>query len=35
MGELDHLYSAILSRPVVELAALLAAISPGALDGCC
>jgi 2,2-dialkylglycine decarboxylase (pyruvate) len=32
MGELDHLYSAILSRPVVELAALLAAVSPGALD---
>ena len=32
MGELDHLYSSILSRPVVELAALLARVSPGALD---
>ena len=26
IGELDHLYSTILSRPVVDLAALLAAI---------
>jgi 2,2-dialkylglycine decarboxylase (pyruvate) len=32
LGELDHLYSTILSRPVVDLAALLAAISPGKLD---
>ena len=32
MGELDHLYSIILSRPVVELAALLAELSPGKLD---
>lgn len=32
IGELDHLYSTILSRPVVELAALLAKVSPGKLD---
>ena len=32
IGELDHLYSTILSRPVVELAALIASISPGSLD---
>src|SRR5215471_14355022 len=32
MGELDHLYSTILSSPVVELAALLAELSPGKLD---
>ncbi len=32
VGELDHLYSSILSRPVVELAALIAQISPGQLD---
>ena len=32
IGELDHLYSSILSRPVVELAALLASVSPGKLD---
>jgi 2,2-dialkylglycine decarboxylase (pyruvate) len=32
IGELDHLYSSVLSRPVVELAALLAQISPGKLD---
>jgi len=32
IGELDHLYSTVLSRPVVDLAALLAEISPGALD---
>jgi len=32
VGELDHLYSSILSRPVVELAALLARIAPGKLD---
>ena len=32
IGELDHLYSTILSRPVVDLAALLASISPGTLD---
>ncbi len=32
IGELDHLYSSILSRPVVELAALLARVSPGKLD---
>ena len=32
IGELDHLYSTILSRPVVELAALIAKVSPGALD---
>ena len=31
-GELDHLYSTILSRPVVDLAALLAELSPGKLD---
>jgi 2,2-dialkylglycine decarboxylase (pyruvate) len=32
IGELDHLYSTILSRPVVDLATLLASISPGQLD---
>lgn len=32
IGELDHLYSTILSRPVVELAALIAEVSPGKLD---
>ena len=32
IGELDHLYSTILSRPVVDLAALLAELSPGKLD---
>src|SRR3954454_11172291 len=32
VGELDHLYSTILSRPVVDLAALLAELSPGKLD---
>src|SRR5690348_15861092 len=32
IGELDHLYSSVLSRPVVELAALLAKVSPGKLD---
>jgi 2,2-dialkylglycine decarboxylase (pyruvate) len=32
IGELDHLYSTILSRPVVELAALLAELAPGKLD---
>jgi len=32
VGELDHLYSSVLSRPVVELAALIAKVSPGRLD---
>jgi 2,2-dialkylglycine decarboxylase (pyruvate) len=32
IGELDHLYSTVLSRPVVDLAALLAEIAPGKLD---
>ena len=32
IGELDHLYSTVLSRPVVDLAALIAQVSPGALD---
>jgi 2,2-dialkylglycine decarboxylase (pyruvate) len=32
IGELDHLYSTILSRPVVDLAALLAQLAPGKLD---
>src|SRR5258708_32082616 len=32
IGELDHLYSSILSRPVVDLAALIAKVSPGRLD---
>src|SRR6476659_10572022 len=32
IGELDHLYSTILSRPVVDLAALIAKVSPGRLD---
>ena len=32
IGELAHLYSTILSRPVVDLAALIAKVSPGKLD---
>jgi 2,2-dialkylglycine decarboxylase (pyruvate) len=32
VGELDHLYSTVLSRPVVDLAALIAEVSPGTLD---
>ncbi|QQS14926.1 MAG: aspartate aminotransferase family protein [Rhodospirillales bacterium] len=32
IGELDHLYSAILSRPVVDLAETLAKLAPGRLD---
>src|SRR5262249_57413432 len=32
IAELDHLYSTILSRPVVELAASIADIAPGALQ---
>src|SRR5258706_14224638 len=32
VGQLDHLYSSILSRPVVDLAALVAKVSPGKLD---
>ena len=32
VGELDHLYSTILSRPVVDLAALLAELAPGNLE---
>jgi 2,2-dialkylglycine decarboxylase (pyruvate) len=32
VSELVHLHSTILSRPVVELAALLAELSPGKLD---
>jgi 2,2-dialkylglycine decarboxylase (pyruvate) len=32
IGELDHLYSTILSRSVVDLAALLAELAPGKLD---
>ncbi|MGE0851290.1 MAG: aspartate aminotransferase family protein [Hyphomicrobiaceae bacterium] len=32
VGELDHLYSTILSRPVVDLAALLAELAPGKLE---
>ncbi len=32
VGELDHLYSTILSRPVVDLAARLAELAPGKLD---
>jgi 2,2-dialkylglycine decarboxylase (pyruvate) len=32
VGELDHLYSTILSRPVIDLAALLAELAPGKLD---
>jgi 2,2-dialkylglycine decarboxylase (pyruvate) len=32
VGELDHLYSTILSRPVVDLATLLARLAPGLLD---
>ena len=32
VGELDHLYSTVLSRPVVDLATLIAKVSPGRLD---
>src|SRR5262245_57880238 len=32
MGELAHLYSTVLSRPVVDLASLLAELAPGRLD---
>ena len=32
VGELDHLYSAILSRPVVDLAETLAKLAPGRLE---
>jgi 2,2-dialkylglycine decarboxylase (pyruvate) len=32
VGELDHLYSSILSRPVVDLAEMLAKLSPGKLE---
>jgi len=32
IGELDHLYSAILSRPVVDLAEMLARLAPGLLE---
>jgi 2,2-dialkylglycine decarboxylase (pyruvate) len=32
VGELDHLYSTILTRPVVDLATLLAEVAPGKLD---
>jgi 2,2-dialkylglycine decarboxylase (pyruvate) len=32
IGELDHLYSTLLSRPVVDLATVLAKVSPGKLD---
>jgi len=32
IGELDHLYSTMLSRPVVDLATLLAELAPGKLD---
>jgi 2,2-dialkylglycine decarboxylase (pyruvate) len=32
MGRLDHLYSTVLSRPVVELAAQIAELAPGALQ---
>jgi 2,2-dialkylglycine decarboxylase (pyruvate) len=32
IGELDHLYSAILSRPVVDLAEALAKLAPGKLE---
>src|SRR5262245_37688353 len=32
IGELDHLYSTVLSRPVVDLAELLAELAPGRLD---
>jgi 2,2-dialkylglycine decarboxylase (pyruvate) len=32
LDELDHLYSTILSRPVVDLAARLAELAPGKLD---
>ena len=32
MGKLAHLYSTVLSKPVVDLAALLAEVAPGKLD---
>src|SRR5215510_10732879 len=32
IADLDHLYSTVLSRPVVDLAALLARLAPGDLD---
>lgn len=32
IGELDHLYSSMLSRPVVDLAETLAELAPGRLD---
>ncbi|HJQ60011.1 MAG TPA: aspartate aminotransferase family protein [Vineibacter sp.] len=32
IGELDHLYSSILSRPVVDLAEALAKVAPGKLE---
>lgn len=32
VGALDHLYSSILSRPVVDLAEMLAKLAPGKLD---
>ncbi len=32
VGELDHLYSAMLSRPVVDLAEALARVAPGRLE---
>ena len=32
VGELDHLYSSILSRPVVDLAEMLAQLAPGKLE---
>jgi 2,2-dialkylglycine decarboxylase (pyruvate) len=32
IARLDHLYSTVLSRPVVELATLLAEVAPGKLD---
>ena len=32
IGELGHLYSTVLSRPVVDLATLLAELAPGKLD---
>ena len=35
IGELDHLYSTVLSRPVVDLAALIAKIRPASSTACC
>ena len=35
IGELDHLYSTILSRPVVDLAALIARSRPASSTACC